>query len=171
MSQRLQASRVALCISKVKVPSVSESVTRSPIELFWTAKKTSILNGGVVVVSWPWQSSFASTQCHSLLRDQHHTGGIYSICSISNKRYCTYQKLKEIHMGQFLQDRKNYRFASFFFKVEPLCVQTRNLYGNTLTWPWNFFRVPYSNHVWVLLSHFWVKIRALRRALEKTQIS
>ena len=35
-------SRVALCMSKVKVPSVSESVsqsvTRSPIELFWTAK-------------------------------------------------------------------------------------------------------------------------------------
>ena len=38
-----QVPRVALCISKVKVPSVSqwvsESVTRSPIELFWTAKK------------------------------------------------------------------------------------------------------------------------------------
>ena len=47
MSQRSQVSRVALCMSKVKVPFnsqwvsewVSESVTRSPIELFWTAKK------------------------------------------------------------------------------------------------------------------------------------
>ena len=37
MSQRSQVSRVALCMSKVKVLSVSESVTRSPIELFWTA--------------------------------------------------------------------------------------------------------------------------------------
>jgi len=43
-----QVSRVALCMSKVKVREwlsewvsqwVSESVTRSPIELFWTAKK------------------------------------------------------------------------------------------------------------------------------------
>ena len=43
MSQRSQVSRVALCMSKVKVLSVSQwvtqSVTRSPIELFWTAKK------------------------------------------------------------------------------------------------------------------------------------
>ena len=42
MSQRSQVSWVALCMSKVKVPSVSqfvsESVTRSPIELLWTAK-------------------------------------------------------------------------------------------------------------------------------------
>ena len=42
MSQRSQVSRVALCMSKVKVPWVSEWVsewvTRSPIELFWTAK-------------------------------------------------------------------------------------------------------------------------------------
>ena len=44
MSQRSQVSRVALCMSKVKVASVSESVsewvTRSPIELFWTAKNS-----------------------------------------------------------------------------------------------------------------------------------
>ena len=43
MSERSQVSRVALCISISKVPSasqsVSQSVTRSPIELFWTAKK------------------------------------------------------------------------------------------------------------------------------------
>ena len=39
MSQWLQVSRIALCMSKVKVSeSVSQSVTRSPIELFWTAK-------------------------------------------------------------------------------------------------------------------------------------
>ena len=44
-----------------------------------------ILNGGVVLVSWPWQSSYSSTQCHSLLRDQHHTAtGRYSICSTWN---------------------------------------------------------------------------------------
>ena len=39
MSQRSQVSRATLCMSKVKVLWVSESVTRSPIELFWTAKK------------------------------------------------------------------------------------------------------------------------------------
>ena len=47
---RSQVSGVALCMSKVKVPwvsqwvsqSVSEWVTRSPIELFWTAKKKSL---------------------------------------------------------------------------------------------------------------------------------
>ena len=43
MSQRSQVSRVALCMSKVKVSEsvsqwVSEWVTRSPIELLWTAK-------------------------------------------------------------------------------------------------------------------------------------
>ena len=43
MSQRSQVSRVALCMSKVKVTHsvsdwVSESVTRSPIEPFWTAE-------------------------------------------------------------------------------------------------------------------------------------
>ena len=38
MSQRSQVSRVALCMLKVKVLWVSQSVTRSPIELFWTAK-------------------------------------------------------------------------------------------------------------------------------------
>ena len=32
MSQRLQVSRVALCISKVKVPSVSQSVSQSVSE-------------------------------------------------------------------------------------------------------------------------------------------
>ena len=36
MSQRSQVSSIALCMAKVKV---SELVTRSPIELFWTAKK------------------------------------------------------------------------------------------------------------------------------------
>ena len=40
MSQRSQVSRVALCMSKVKVLWVSECVTRSPIELFWTAKNS-----------------------------------------------------------------------------------------------------------------------------------
>ena len=43
MSQWSQVSRIALCMAKVKVSdsvseSVSELVTRSPIELFWTAK-------------------------------------------------------------------------------------------------------------------------------------
>ena len=38
MFERLQVSRVALCMSKSKGHSVSEWVTRSPIELFWTAK-------------------------------------------------------------------------------------------------------------------------------------
>ena len=39
MSQWSQVSRIALCMAKVKVTqSVSQSVTRSPIELFWTAK-------------------------------------------------------------------------------------------------------------------------------------
>ena len=38
MSQGSQVSWVALCMSISKVPWVSESVTRSPIELFWTAK-------------------------------------------------------------------------------------------------------------------------------------
>ena len=41
MSQRSQVSRVAFCMSKVKVTSVSQWVTRSPIELFSTAKKVS----------------------------------------------------------------------------------------------------------------------------------
>ena len=43
MSQRSQVSSVALFMSQVKVPGVSYSVkmTRSPIELFWTAKKQS----------------------------------------------------------------------------------------------------------------------------------
>ena len=36
MSQKSGVSRAALCMSKVMVPSV----TRSPIELFWTAKNT-----------------------------------------------------------------------------------------------------------------------------------
>merc|ERR1711989_177494 len=35
MSQRSQVSKVALCMSKVKVASASQLVTRSPIELFW----------------------------------------------------------------------------------------------------------------------------------------
>ena len=40
MSQWSQVSRIALCMAKVKVTeSVSELVTRSPIELFWTAKE------------------------------------------------------------------------------------------------------------------------------------
>ena len=44
MSQRSQASRIALCMAKVNVTDwlsewVSEWVTRSPIELSWTAKK------------------------------------------------------------------------------------------------------------------------------------
>ena len=39
ISQSSQVSRVALCMSKVKVLSGSELVTRSPIEQFWTAKK------------------------------------------------------------------------------------------------------------------------------------
>ena len=42
MSQRSQVSRVALCMSKVKKSTASdwltELLTRSPIELFWTAK-------------------------------------------------------------------------------------------------------------------------------------
>ena len=34
-----QVSRIALCMAKVKVTQLaSELVTRSPIELFWTAK-------------------------------------------------------------------------------------------------------------------------------------
>ena len=48
MYQWSQVSRIAPCMSKVKVPSVSqcsESVTRSPIELFWTAFKTSSQTG------------------------------------------------------------------------------------------------------------------------------
>ena len=45
MSQWPQVSRIALCMAKVKVTqwlsdSVSEWVTRSPIELIWTAKNT-----------------------------------------------------------------------------------------------------------------------------------
>ena len=44
MSQRSQVSRIALCMAKVKVTQlvsewVTDWVTRSPIELFWTAKK------------------------------------------------------------------------------------------------------------------------------------
>ena len=46
-----QVSRVALWMSKVKEPSVSESVsewvTRSPIELFWTAKKYKSIRKGI----------------------------------------------------------------------------------------------------------------------------
>ena len=39
MSQWLQVFRIALCITKEKVTElVSQLVTRSPIELFWTAK-------------------------------------------------------------------------------------------------------------------------------------
>ena len=39
MSQRSQVSRIALCMAKVKVSQlVSQLVTRSPIELLWTAK-------------------------------------------------------------------------------------------------------------------------------------
>ena len=46
MSQCSQVSGIALCVAKVKVTqwlsdSVTEWVTRSPIELFWTAKKRS----------------------------------------------------------------------------------------------------------------------------------
>ena len=51
MSQRSQVSRVALCMSKVKVLSVSESVTRSPIELFWTAKNVSNFQETVISLS------------------------------------------------------------------------------------------------------------------------
>ena len=51
-------SRVALCISKVKVPSVSQwvsqSVTRSPIELFWTAKNL----GNQVIRSYTFRIYF-----------------------------------------------------------------------------------------------------------------
>ena len=50
MSQRSQVSRVALCMSKVKVPLVSESVTRSPIELFWTAKQKAQIHIYVSVI-------------------------------------------------------------------------------------------------------------------------
>ena len=44
MSQWSQVSRIALCMAKVKVSDwlterVTGSVTRSPNELFWTAKK------------------------------------------------------------------------------------------------------------------------------------
>ena len=50
MSQRSQISWVALFMSISKVPSVSESVsesvTRSPIELFWTAKNDRPASGG-----------------------------------------------------------------------------------------------------------------------------
>ena len=44
MSQRSQVSRVALFLSSSKVLSqwLNQWVTRSPIELFWTAKKTSL---------------------------------------------------------------------------------------------------------------------------------
>ena len=43
MSQWSQVSRIALCMSKVKVSeSVSQWVTRSPIELFWTAKNKAV---------------------------------------------------------------------------------------------------------------------------------
>ena len=43
MSQWSQVSRITLCMSKVKVLWLTEWVTRSPIELFWTAKKWRIL--------------------------------------------------------------------------------------------------------------------------------
>ena len=42
MSQRSKVYRVALCMSKSKGHSLSDSVTRSPIELFWTAKNISV---------------------------------------------------------------------------------------------------------------------------------
>ena len=55
MSQRSQVSRVALwmTISKVLSDWVTESVTRSPIELFWTAKKD-ICNLFSIVLMWLW---------------------------------------------------------------------------------------------------------------------
>ena len=46
MSQRSQVSRDALCMSKKVSQSASQSVTRSPIELFWTAKNRSTNSSG-----------------------------------------------------------------------------------------------------------------------------
>ena len=85
MSQRSQVSRVALCMSKVKVlsvsQSVSQSVTRSPIELFWTAKN----NEEESFLSYQLNAEFAqcllwsiiffwicNKECHNLLCSINH---------------------------------------------------------------------------------------------------
>ena len=60
MSQWSQVSRMALCMAKVKVSDlvselVSELVTRSPIELFWTAKKGDKIHTKVIINSLPFE--------------------------------------------------------------------------------------------------------------------
>ena len=70
MSQWSQVSRIALCMAKVKVSqSVSQLVTRSPIELLWTAKNVSKKTGTLVAKLGSLSDLQLCSVAHS---SQHH---------------------------------------------------------------------------------------------------
>ena len=66
MSQRSQMALVALCMSKVKVPWV----TRSPIELFWTAKN-------ILCSPSPYRNELYRMWYHGIDHDDFQSNGMF----------------------------------------------------------------------------------------------
>jgi len=112
MSQRSQVSWVALCISISKVPwvsdSVSEWVTRSPIELFWTAKN------GYVIGFW---------------KEKRQTLPILLLLSLSLKLF--------FRDGKTLQKIHWYRFFIFPLLCRCQAFVFISIYGQKLFFPCN----------------------------------